>query len=396
MRQLWRPDLLRFALRQWRCGDVAAGNPNIPATFTIRWPRCQFDLPSYTVNHKHRRIKPFAEPREDLLMMRRRDFIALAGSVMSGALGLRPIAARALEPGPVRRVGIIVEGMRSPAYDGFLQGMDDLGYTAGKDYFVEWRFADGRFLRTLDLVQEFEKLKVDVIFLGSAAMIYPVRQATHTIPIVMGYANDPVGNGFVTNLAHPGGNITGLASPGEDTSARQLALLAALVPGLARVALLQNPENESRAAALAGMQAAAQKAGLALVAIEARNSSEIDDAFAALSGQRIDAVRVASDRFFLSRQQQLADLALQHRLPSLFAERDYVEAGGLMSFGESLKDFYRRAAGYVDRIFKGARPGDLAIEQPALFELVLNRKTADTLGIAVPAKIDVTAYEVID
>jgi putative ABC transport system substrate-binding protein len=328
--------------------------------------------------------------------MRRRDFLTLAGGAIGGALTAWPPAARALEPGHVRRVGIIVEGMRSPAYDGFLQGMDDLGYAAGKDYFIEWRFADGRFLRTLDLVQEFDKLKVDVIFLGSSAMIYPVRQATHSIPIVMGYADDPVGNGFVASLAHPGGNITGLASPAEDTSPRQLALLSALVPKLARVALIQNPENESHAAGLAAMQAATQQAGLALVPIDARNPGEIDDAFAVLSGQRIDAVRVASDRFFLTRQRQFADLALRHRLPSLFAERDYVEAGGLMSFGESLKDFYRRAAGYVDRIFKGAKPGDLAIEQPALFELVLNRKTAAMLGIAVPAKIDVAAYEVVE
>jgi putative ABC transport system substrate-binding protein len=325
-------------------------------------------------------------------MMRRREFVSLLG----GAAAAWPLGARAQQPAKVWRIGIVVEGMRSAAYDGFLQGMDELGYVAGKDYIIDWRFADGRYLRILDLVGDFAKLNIDLIFLGSPAMVYPVRQATRTIPIVMGYSVDPVGNGFVSNLSHPGGNITGLASFGEDTSAKQLELLAAVAPKLSRVGLLQNPENSSYASILESTQAAARAAGLDLVAVDARVPQDIDAAFPALIRERVGALKVSSDRFLLSQQQQLADLALKYRLPSIFAERAYVEAGGLMSLGESLKDFYRRAASFVDKIFKGARPGDLPIEQLSLFNLVINRKTAEGLGVALPPRTNLSAYEVIN
>ena len=325
-------------------------------------------------------------------MMRRREFVSLLG----GAAAIWPLGARAQQPAKVWRIGIVVEGMRSPAYDGFLQGMDELGYMAGKNYTIEWRFADGRYLRILDLVDNFAKLNIDLIFLGSPAMVYPVRQATRTIPIVMGFAIDPVGNGFVSSLAHPGGNITGLASSGEDTSAKQLELLAAVVPKLSRVGLLQNPENSSSASILESSRAAAQAAGLELVPVDARVPQDIEEAFQVLTRERVGALKVSSDRFFLSQQQQLADLALKYRLPSIFAERAYVEAGGLMSLGQSLKDFYRRAASLVDKIFKGARPGDLPIEQLSLFNLVINRKTAQQLGVALPPRTNVSAYEVIN
>jgi len=328
--------------------------------------------------------------------MRRRQFIAWIGIASGALIGAWPLPALALEPGKVRRVGIIVEGIRSPAYEGFLQGMADRGYVSGQDYLVEWRFVDGSFLRTLSLVQDLEKLGVDVIFLGSQDLVYPVRQATRTIPIVMGYATDPIGNGFVNNLAHPGGNITGLASPNQDTSGLQLTLLSGLVPKLTRIALLLNPDEQSSTALLASMQAATQAAGLALVPLEARNAKEIDVAFARLADERVDAIRIGSDRFFLTQQQVIAERALALKLPSLFADREYVESGGLMSFADSRRDFYRRAAGLVDKIFHGTRPGDLAIERPALFELVINRKTARALGLTVPEKPDVADYELIE
>jgi putative tryptophan/tyrosine transport system substrate-binding protein len=325
-------------------------------------------------------------------MMRRREFIGLLG----GTAAAWPLAARAQQPAKVRRIGIVVEGMRSAAYDGFLQGMGELGYVAGKDYLIEWRFADGRFLRILDLVGDFAKLNIDLIFLGSPAMIYPVRQATRTIPIVMGYSVDPVGSGFVPNLSHPGGNITGLASSGEEPSGRQLELLAAVVPNLSRVGLLQNPDSSNSSSILESSQAAAQKAGLELVPVDARVAQDIGGAFQILTRERVGALKVSSDRFFLTQQQQLADLALKYRLPSIFAERAYVEAGGLMSLGENLKDFYRHAASFVDRIFKGAKPGDLPIEQLSLLDLVINRKTAQALGLALPPQTNLSAYEVID
>jgi putative tryptophan/tyrosine transport system substrate-binding protein len=347
----------------------------------------QSGMPSPTIIWEVTRIKPF----EDLPMMRRREFISLLG----GAAAAWPLAARAQQPAKVWRIGIIVEGMRSAAYDGFLQGMDELGYVSGRNYVVEWRFADGRYLRTLELVADFMRLNIDLIFLGSPAMVYPVRQATRTIPIVMGYSSDPVASGFVPSLSHPGGNITGLASSGEDTSAKQLELLAAVVPNLSRVGLIQNPDNSSYSSILKSTQAAAQKTGLDLVPVDARVPQDIDDAFQVLTRERIEAVKVSSDRFFLTQQQRLADLALKHRLPSIFAERAYAEAGGLMSLDESLKDFYRRAASFVDKIFKGARPGDLPIEQLSLFNLVINRKTAEALGAKLPPRTTVSAYEVI-
>jgi putative ABC transport system substrate-binding protein len=329
-------------------------------------------------------------------MMRRRQFINLLGGAVAARSVLRPRAVRAQEPAKVWRIGIVVEGMRSAAYDGFLQGMAELGYVSGKNYLIEWRFADGRYLRILELVSDFAKLNVDLIFLGSPAMVYPVRQATRTIPIVMGYSIDPVGNGFVSNLSHPGGNITGLASSGEDSSGKQLQLLAAAVPNLSRIGLIQNPENSDYGSVLEGARAAAQKAGFEVVPADARVPQEIDDAFAALSRKRVGAVKVSSDRFFLTQPQRFADLALKYRLPSIFAESAYVEAGGLMSLGESLKDFYRHAATFVDRIFKGARAGDLPVEQLALFDLVINRTTAKALGVMLPPRTDVAAYDVID
>jgi putative ABC transport system substrate-binding protein len=325
-------------------------------------------------------------------MIRRRQFISLLG----GAAAIWPLAARAQQPVKVWRIGIVVEGMRSAAYDGFLQGMDELGYVAGKNYTIEWRFADGRFLRILEVVGDFAKLNIDLIFVGSPAMVYPVRQATRTIPIVMGYSLDPVGNGFAPSLTHPGGNITGLASAGEDTSGKQLELLAAVVPNLSRVGLLQNPENSGATSILKSTQAAAQTAGLDLVWADARVPREIDGAFQLLAREGVGALKVSPDRFFLSQQQQIADLALKHRLPSIFTERGYVEAGGLMSLGESLKDFYRHAASFVDKIFKGAKPGDLPIEQLSLFDLAINRKTAQALGVALPPRTNVAAYELID
>jgi putative tryptophan/tyrosine transport system substrate-binding protein len=342
-------------------------------------------------------------------MMKRREFIGLLGGGAAARWFIWPHAARAQAPSvqapsvqapgapaKIWRIGIVVEGMRSPAYDGFLQGMGELGYVAGKNYTIEWRFADGRFLRILQVVEDFAKVNIDLIFVGSPAMVYPVRQGTHTIPIVMGYSIDPVGNGFVPNLSHPGGNITGLAGTGDDGSAKQLELLAAVVPNLARVGLLQNPESSGAAAILKSTQAAARTAGLELVPVDASVPQDIDQAFQVLTRERVGALKVSSDRFFLTQQPQLAALARKYRLPSIFAERGYVEAGGLMSLDESLKDFYRHAATFVDKIFKGAKPGDLPIEQLSLFDLTINRKTAEELGVPLPPRTGVAAYDVID
>jgi putative ABC transport system substrate-binding protein len=327
-------------------------------------------------------------------MLGRREFIGLFGG--AGCALVAPRAATAQPAGKVWHIGIVVEGMRSPAYDGFLQGMGDLGYVAGTNYLVDWRFSDGRYLRILEIVGAFATANIDLIFVGSPALVYPVRQATKTIPIVMGYATDPVGNGFVTNLAHPGGNITGVASAGGDTSPRRLALLRAVVPNLTRVGFIQNPESSDHASALARMQTAAQMAGLALLPLDARVPQEIDAAFERLAREHAGAFAVVPDQFFETQQQRFADLARKYRLPAIFSDRSFVDAGGLMSLEESLKGFYRHAATFVDKIFKGARPGDLPVEQLSLLDLAVNRKTAAELGVMPPPKADLADYELVD
>jgi putative ABC transport system substrate-binding protein len=328
--------------------------------------------------------------------MRRREFLSLLGGATAAPLVLWPRAARAQQGGKLWRIGIVVGGVRTPAYDGFLQGMRELGYVAGRDYFADWRFADGRYSRMTGFAEEFVRLKADVIFVGTGAAVDPVRQVTRTIPIVMGYSTDPVGSGIVTSIARPGGNITGMASSADDASPKQLELLATVVPGLTRVGLLQNPDSPNYAPILKGMQNAALAAGLALVPIDARDLQELDDAFAALMRERVQAVMVMPDAFFFRQPQRLAELALQHRLPAIFPQREYVDAGGLMSYGENLKEFYRRAAAFVDKIFKGARPADLPIEQPTRPSLVVNRKTADALGLKIPPRVYALADEVIE
>jgi putative ABC transport system substrate-binding protein len=212
----------------------------------------------------------------------------------------------------------------------------------------------------------------------------------------MAYSTDPVGSGFVASLAHPGGNTTGLASSSDDSSPKQLELLATAVPKLSRAAVLLNPGTPTSSAVLKNAEAAAQKAGIVVVSMEARNQQEIENAFAALARERVQAVMVSPDAFFFGQRQLLADLALRNRLPSVFGQREYAEAGGLMSYGESLEEFFRRAASFVDKIFKGAKPGDLPIEQPTKFHLVINRKTADALGLIIPPQLYIFAEEVIE
>lgn len=288
-----------------------------------------------------------------------------------------PLAARAQQAGKVWRIGFISGASRatvSEILDGFPQGMRELGYAEGKDFTIEWRFADGIYERFPGIAAELVRLKVDVIVLGTPAAVRPVQQATATIPIVMGYSTDPVGNGFVTNLARPGGHITGLASSLDDVIPKQMELLATAVPNLSRIGLLTNP----------------------LVSVEARDPGELDNAFATLISDRVGAVIVTSDGFFNSQRQRIVELALGGKLPTMFAQREYTQAGGLMSYGESLSEFFRRAASFVDKILKGAKPSDLPIEQPTLFKLVINRKTADALGVVIPPQLYIFADEVIE
>jgi putative ABC transport system substrate-binding protein len=328
--------------------------------------------------------------------MRRREVLTFLGAAAAASSNLWPRAACAQQAGKLWRIGIIVGGVRTPPYDGFLQGMREHGYVAGRDYFADWRFADGRYSRITGFTEEFVRLKADVIFVGTPAAVDPVRLVTRTIPIVMGYSTDPVGAGFVASLARPGGNVTGLASSADDSSPKQLELLATVVPNLSRVGLLQNPDSPNYAPILKSMQAAALATGLTVVPADARELQELDDAFAVLTKERVQAVRVTPDTFFFRQPERIAELALKHRLPTIFPQREYADAGGLMSYGENLKEFYRRAATFVDKIFKGGRPADMPIEQPTRLNLVVNRKTADALGLTIPLQVYALADEVIE
>jgi putative ABC transport system substrate-binding protein len=274
--------------------------------------------------------------------------------------------------------------------------MRELGYVEGKDFITEWRSAEGRYERFPELAAELVQLKVDVIVVPVTAAIRPMQQATDKIPIVMAYSTDPVGNGLVASLARPGGNTTGLAGSSDDTAPKQLELLAMAVPNISRIGLLGNPATPTYSSVLKGAINAAQKAGLSIVPIGASNPQQIDNAFTAFTNERVQAVMVAVDAVLFGQRQRLAELALTNRLPSMFSLREYAAAGGLMSYGENLSDFLRRAASFVDKILKGAKPGDLPIEQPTKFHLVINRKTAEALGITIPPELYIFADEVIE
>jgi putative ABC transport system substrate-binding protein len=329
--------------------------------------------------------------------LRRREFITLIG----GAAVSWPLAARAQPARKVWRIGFLSGRERpvsieSTALGGFPQGMRELGYVEGKDFTIEWRFSESRYELIPQIAAELVRMNPNVIVLATPAAVRPLRELTTTIPIVMGYSTDPVGNGFVATLARPGGNITGLASSADDASPKHLDLLAAIVPNLSRVGLLINPGNPNSSPVLKSIQASAQKANLTVMPLEAQKRQEISTAFVTLANERVGAVILVGDALFNSHLREIAELAISHRLPSIYTQREYAEAGGLMSYGDSLKEFYRRAASFVDKIFKGAKPADLPIEQPTRFNLVINRKTAEALGITIPSHLFIFADEVIE
>jgi putative ABC transport system substrate-binding protein len=327
--------------------------------------------------------------------VRRRGFITL----LAGAAAAWPLAARAQQAGKVWRIGLLSGASREPTssnYEAFLQGMRELGYVEGRDFVMEYRFADGKYERFPELAAELVRLKVDVLVTGTAAAIRTLQRATTTIPIVLAYSTDPAGNGFVASLARPGGNITGLSGSSDDTSPKQLELVTTVIPTASRIGLLGNPASPTFAGVRTGAEIAAQKVGLTIVPVEARNPQEIESAFAEFDRQRVQAFIAAGDAVFFTHRQRIAELALSNRLPSMFPQREYAAAGGLMSYGENLSGFFRRAASFVDKILKGAKPGDLPIEQPTRFNLVINRKTADALGVTIPAQLYIFADEVIE
>lgn len=327
-------------------------------------------------------------------MKRRESLIAL----VTLATARMVIPAHAQER--VWRVGFLTQRRRPDSIEahfigGFPRGMRELGYVEGRNLVIEWRF-DENPDRLPELASELARLNVDAIVSGSSQAIQALRKATSTIPIVMATSGDPVGSGFVRTLARPGGIITGLSNLTSDIGTKQLELLQAVNPKLNRVAILVNPDNPSLATFVRNVQSTAERGRLKLVQIEARNALEIDRAFPAMAEARAGALIVATDALLIQHYPRIADLAMRNRLPAVSQIREFVEAGGLVSYGPNLTEQFRRAATYVDKIFKGAKPGDLPVEQSASFELLVNGRTAKSLGIAIPRSLLLRADRVIE
>ena len=310
-----------------------------------------------------------------------------------------PLASPAQQTGKVYRVGFIVTSAREEVahlVKALDEGLRELGYVEGRNIVFERRFADGKQERLPALAAELVRLKVDVIVTGANPVIAAVKQATATIPVVMAVSRDPEGSGFVRSLARPGGNITGLANdPTPEILGKNLEFLKEAVPGVSRVALLWNPVPPGAGTYRDVVESAARKLGVTFQSVEVRGRDELEGAFAAMVRERADGVVVFGDPVFFAARSQVALLAMRNRLPAVAPLKEFVEAGGLMSYGPNITDEFRRAATYVDKILKGAKPADLPVEQPTRFELVINLKTAKALGITVPQSVLIRADQVI-
>ncbi len=330
-------------------------------------------------------------------MISRRGFIG----TLVGGLVSAPLAGEGQQAAQIPRIGFLSPDSPSDPrvlgrFRAFQQGLRELSYVEGQNIAIESRWAEGRWDRLPGLAAELVRLKVDVIVTYGPPAIQAVKQATRTIPIVMAGVIDPETTGFVASLARPGGNITGLSLMAPELVGKQLEILKEVVPKVSRVALLGNPTNAGTAPQLRNAQNAARALGIQLQPQEARGPSEIDSAFAAMSKEQVGAVIVLVDLTLIAQRTRIADLAAKRHLPAVYGMRDHVEAGGLMAYGASVLDRYRRAAGYVDKILKGAKPADLPIEQPTKFELVINMKTAKALGLTIPPSVLLRADQLIE
>jgi putative ABC transport system substrate-binding protein len=326
--------------------------------------------------------------------MDRRAFIGtLAGSVLA-----EPLAADAQPAREVHRIGFLSSGSPSShLVEGFRQALRELGWVEGENIVIDYRFAQGRFDRLPDLAAELVRLKVEIIIASPTPPAVAAKNATGTIPIVMVAVGDPVGLGLIASLARPGGNVTGTSfSIGSLASGKGLELLKEALPKVRRVAVLSNPDNPSHALAIREVQDAAPSLGAQLQLLEAREPNQFGGVFAAMAKGRAEALLVVPDSMFILHGAPLADLAIKNRLPSMHGVRENVEAGGLMSYGPSIDAASRRAAFFVDKILKGAKPADLPVEQPTKFELVVNLKTAKALGLTIPQSLLQRADQVIE
>jgi len=323
--------------------------------------------------------------------MNRRVFL----SAVTGSLLAVPLAAEAQPAGKIYRLGFLRGGPPLEAYvEGLRQGLRERGYVDGQNVVVEYRSTDGGFDQLPRLAEELVRSKVDIILASAAPAALAAKKTTASVPIVFVGIYDPVEIGLVPNLVRPGGNMTGLATNVIDFAGKRLELLRGIVPKLRRVAVIWQPANPSNANQLKGAQVAARTLGVQLMPVSVQEPNDFDSAFTTVRGT--DGVLMLESPFFTTHRARLAELALRSRLPAVYGQKEYVEAGGLISYGTDFQDLWRRAATYVDKIFKGVSPGDLPIEQPTKFELFINLKTAKALGLTIPPSLLQRADQVIE
>jgi putative ABC transport system substrate-binding protein len=325
--------------------------------------------------------------------MKRREFIVALGGAAAW-----PAAGLAQQPSKLPTIGFL--GGQTPAAQSqwvaaFVQRLRELGWSEGRNVVIEYRWAEGRTERSAEIAAEIVRLKVDVIVTAGTTTVVAAKQATSVIPIVFAAAGDPVGNGLVGSLSRPGGNVTGLSNQAIDLASKQVELLREVVPNLRRLAILANTGAPNAILEISEVQDAARRLGIDVVTSEVRRAEDIARAFEAFKS-RADALYVVIDPLINTNRISINTLALGARLPTIHGFREYVETGGLMSYGPSFSDLYRRAGDYVDKILRGAKPADLPVEQPTKFELVLNLTTAKVLGIVIPPTLLTRADAVID
>jgi putative ABC transport system substrate-binding protein len=326
--------------------------------------------------------------------MDRRAF--LAGSTVLLAAPLGAEAQTAGKPARIGRLSPSLPETDAPLTDAFRKGMRESGWIHGQTFIVEDRFAEGKPERLPKLAADLVRQAVDVILAGSIPAALATKNATATIPVVMVATGDPIGSGLVVNLARPAGNLTGVTGLGQELNAKRLELLKGAVPRLSRVAVLTNPASTYTGPFLKERERLTRDLGVRLRVLEADGPDGLKTAFATMASERAGALMVLTDIMFITHRQAIVELAARHRLPAVYGEREYVNDGGLMCYGANLEDMYRRAAFYVDKILKGARPADLPIEQPTKFDLVINLKTAKALGLAIPPSLLLRADQVIE
>lgn len=326
--------------------------------------------------------------------MRRREFITLIG----GAAATWPLHVHAKSARKLYRIGFLWDGptVFADALEAFRQGLRDLGYVDGRNIVIEYRWANGKPERMRQLAEELVRLKVEIIMAPTSIYTGVARRASSTIPIIFMSHADPLRSGHVASLVHPGGNVTGLSIMMTETNVKGLELFKEAIPALSRVAVIYDPATPSHGPGLKAVEAAGPSLGLQIQPVPVRAATEYESAFAAIVRERADGILVLSTPLFIAGAKPLAALALKHRLPSLFGPKHHVLAGGLMSYSPDRPDLYRRAAIFVDKILKGAKPADLPVQRPTKFELFVNLKTAKSIGFHIPEAFLLRADKVIE